>query len=91
MADERFRKWEDIDEIRDVDGVVAVITRNRMNGKTAVGIFKVFDRDGDGMVEKTAFMNPKQLDAVIRLIPIIKKRIAEIEAGDAKPRSAGIR
>jgi hypothetical protein len=78
MSDEPPKRYEDVDRIKDADGVVAVITRHRGNLKLGCAFFREFDRDGDGAVERTAFLNEKNFDAVIRLIPIVRKRMAEL-------------
>ena len=100
MQREREKRWVDKDEIRDVDGVVAIITENTQTGRRCVGFFKEFDRDGDGLKERTAHLNAKQLDAVARLIPTVKKKLAEMEAASSstsedvppiRPRKAGVR
>jgi hypothetical protein len=72
------KKYEDVEEIKDVDGVVVVITRHRATGKLGAGFFKVFDRSGDGDVEKTAFLSERHLDAVSRLVPIVRARMVEL-------------
>lgn len=91
-------KYEDVAEIEDVDGVVVVFTRNRVNGRVGAGFFRKFDRDGDGCFEKTAFLNERHLDAVERLLPQVRKKLAELaapaqETSPAKPttRKANVR
>jgi hypothetical protein len=80
MADDRPpKRYEDIDSIKDVDGVVAVFTRNKNTNRIAVAFFKEFDRDGEGDIERTAFMNSRHLDAVLRLIPQVRKRFEEFQ------------
>ena len=69
--------YEDIEEIADPDGVVALISRRRSNGTLTVGIFKVFERDG--VKEKTSFLNSRHLDAVRRVLDIAEARIKKLE------------
>lgn len=69
--------YEDVDTIRDAGGIVAVISRRKSNGQLSFGLFKVFDRDGDE--EKTAFMPRRHTDAIRRLLPIVERRMDELE------------
>lgn len=97
MADDRPpKRYEDIDTIKDADGIVAVFTRNKNTDRLAVAFFKEFDRDGEGDYERTSFLNARHLDAVSRLIPLVKKRFEELQtkidrenAAAARARSAG--
>jgi len=78
---QRQPRYEDVDHIADVDGVVAVITRSTTNGRLSVGFFKEFlvdEEDPDGPKERTAFVREKQLDAIERLIPQIRKRLQDL-------------
>ena len=84
MSEVRSKKYVDEDVIKDVDGVVAVITRNTTTGKRSFGLFKEFDRDGDGEMERTALINERALDAVERLLPQLRKRLAELRAQDQR-------
>lgn len=70
--------YEDIEEISDPDGVIAVISRRRSNGALSVGIFKVFERDGTK--EKTNFLNSRHFPAVRRVLDIAEARIKKLEA-----------
>jgi len=95
MADDRPpKRYEDIDTLKDVDGVVAVFTRNKNTNRLAVAFFKEFDRDGEGDIERTAFMNTRHLDAVQRLIPLVRRRFEElqtqIDRDDARDARAAI-
>lgn len=81
MADERSRpkKFEDIDRLRDPDGVAAIITRTVASNLLGVAFFKEYDEFGDGVMERTAFMRERQLEAVERLIPLVRARMAELK------------
>lgn len=70
------RRYEDVAELKDVDGVVAVITRAR-NGALAVAFFKEFD-PGDGEQQRTAFVRERQLLAIERLIPLVRAEMARL-------------
>lgn len=74
--------YEDIEDIADPDGVVAVISRRRSNGTLSVAVFKVFERDG--IREKTNFFNSRHFPAVRRVLEIAERRVAALEA-DAAP------
>jgi hypothetical protein len=73
--------YEDIEDIADPDGVVAVISRRRSNGMLSVAVFKTFERDG--VREKTNFFNPRHFAAVRRVLEIAEQRLAVLEAGAA--------
>ena len=70
--------YEDVEEIHDPDGVVAVISRRRSNGALSLGLFKTFERDG--IKEKTNFLNSRHLPAVRRVLDIAEARMAKLEA-----------
>lgn len=65
--------YEDIDEISDPDGVVAVISRRRSNGVLSVGIFKTFERDG--VQERTNFFGARHFAAVRRVLDAAESRL----------------
>lgn len=69
--------YEDLEEIVDPDGVVALISRRRSNGKLSIAIFKIFERDG--VKEKTNFLSARQFAGVRRILDIAEHRIAIIE------------
>lgn len=70
--------YEDIEEIADPDGVVAVISRRRSNGVLSVAFFKTFERDG--VVERTNFVNARHFPAVRRVLDIVEQRLVTLEA-----------
>jgi hypothetical protein len=74
--------YEDIEEIADPDGVIAVISRRRSNGTLSVAVFKTFERDGTK--EKTNFFNAKHFAGVRRVLEIAEKRIEKLEAGSTR-------
>ena len=75
--------YEDIENIIDPDGVIAVISRRRSNGALSVAIFKSFERDGAR--EKTNFFNARHFAAVRRVLEIAEKRLAKLESGEVTP------
>lgn len=79
--------YEDIDEIKDVDGVVAVISERKKGGILSVAFFKEFDREGS--TERSAFLQRRHLDGVERLLPIVRERLDAIGDKLAAARRAG--
>lgn len=69
--------YEDIDEVKDPDGIVAVVSRRRSNGTLAVGLFKEFERDG--VQERTNFFGSKHFAAVRRVLEIVEERVRNLE------------
>lgn len=79
------QKYEDVDEVKDADGVVAVISRPTMYRKPikkndfAVAFFKEYRREDEDETRRTAFLKPKHVTgAVARLVPLVDKRIDEL-------------
>lgn len=70
--------YDDLEEIADPDGIVAVISRRRSNGLLSIAMFKVFDRDGAR--EKTNFFNVRHFAAVRRVLDIVEQRVLALEA-----------
>lgn len=73
--------YEDVDQLDDVTEhghVRAVISQRRGHQKFTAAFFKVFERDGQE--ERTAFFEPdRHFDGLMRLLPLVRKRIAELE------------
>lgn len=78
--------YEDIEDIVDPDGVVAVISRRRSNGVLSVAVYKMFERDGER--EKTSFFNLRHFSAVRRVLDVAEKRVAALEAKFNAPQAA---
>jgi hypothetical protein len=79
MAKDNFIEF---DVIRDVDGVlIAVLTyRTRQNGERMLSYSFMREFDQDGAMRRTCWLNGRHIDAVSRLLPRIKARLAEEEA-----------
>jgi hypothetical protein len=77
--------YEDIEEISDPDGVIAVISRRRSNGTLSVAVFKTFERDG--AVEKTNFFGARHFAGVRRVLDIAEKKISKLEASAPQARA----
>lgn len=73
--------YDDIDEITDPDGVVALISRRRSNGALSVAIFRTYERDGEK--EKTNFFGSKHIAAARRVLDIDEARMTKLEAAGA--------
>ena len=73
--------YDDIEEISDPDGVVALISQRRSNGALSVAIFRIYERDGQK--EKTNFMSSKHIAAARRVLDIAEKKMAKLEAQSA--------
>jgi len=70
--------YVEVARIEDPDGIMAIIS-SRVNGPplVTVGIYKVFDRDGEQ--QKTSFWTIKQTPAVLRVIELATARAEEEE------------
>jgi hypothetical protein len=82
MANAPRSAYEDIEEINDPDGVVAIISRRRSNGALSIALFKVYDRDG--VREKTTFLSARHFAGVRRVLDIAEARIAKLEPPEAR-------
>ncbi len=74
--------YEDVDVLKDADGCVAIISRRVKNGSYSYAVMREFERDGQ--IERTSFMGCDAAPAAHRVIDLAVKRIAELEALDAK-------
>lgn len=71
--------WEEVDQIRDVDGVMAVITKKKTgHPRYAIGIFKVFKPNGSSVEKKTMWVDADKLDAVIRVTKLAQDKITDL-------------
>lgn len=86
---DRKNEFEEVDVLKDPDGLVAVITgRTKPNGRRAYSfmIAKEYDKDGD--VHRTCWLGPNHYDGVTRLLDRVAKRIEQEEDRDrARARS----
>lgn len=73
--------YEDIDEVKDPDGVVAVVSRRRSTGALTVGFFKEFERNG--IRERTSFFEVKHFAAVRRILSVVEERMRRLGAASA--------
>lgn len=86
-------EYTEIDTIREPDSdVVAVITaRQRPSGLTTYSfcISKEFQRREGGPVDRTAYLNPRHLGAVRRILDKVEERIDEERERVERGRRAG--
>lgn len=85
MGRSKPRRYVDIDEVRDVDGVIAVISKQVSRDGSlpekrhfAAAFFKEFMREDTGDKERTAFVKPAQFNGLARLLQIVDNRIDQI-------------
>lgn len=70
--------YEDVDEIVDVDGVVAIMSRRKATGAVSFMLAKIYERDGKP--ERTSFMQRKHIEAARRVLDLVEAKMNEIEA-----------
>lgn len=73
-------EYEDVEVLRDADGVVAVISERKNGTGCAVAIFKEFTRDGK--TQRSAFLQRRHIAAAKRLLEIAEEKMDEL--GDRK-------
>lgn len=73
------KDFQDLDVLRDPDGVVALITHRTRDGRVELSfsIGKEFDRDGK--VERTVFLKPQHLPALARLVEALPAHLELLE------------
>ena len=76
--------YDDVEQITDPDGVVAVISRRRSNGALSIAIFRTFERDG--VQERTSFLSAKHFAGVRRVVDIAEKRMEKLEPSKSRGR-----
>lgn len=70
--------YTEVESLDDAGGARAVISRRNGHALFTVAFFKTFRSDGE--LNKSAFFGLKNLESLERLLPIAKKRLAELEA-----------
>ena len=66
-------EFQVIEVIRDPDGVVAVITERLDNGRISFMLAREFELNGE--TRRSAYLNPRHLTAVRRLIADLEERL----------------
>jgi hypothetical protein len=69
--------FREIDVIRDPDGLAAVITERRDNGRVSFMIAREFERNGQTM--RSAFIARRHLPGARRLLEAVEDRLDQIE------------
>lgn len=72
----------EFDTIEDVDGVlIAVLTyRLKPTGQKMFSLMIVREFDDNGIKRRTPWINSRHIEAMLRLLPIAKARLAQEEA-----------
>jgi hypothetical protein len=70
--------FRDLDTLRNAEGMKAVISQRISNGMITFSIVREFQRDG--RMQSTAFIPVDQIDALIELVEIVRKRCDELQA-----------
>jgi hypothetical protein len=73
------RQYQEIETVRDSDGVVAVITQRVGSNYFSFRILKEYVDQNDGEVKYTSFMGRRHLDAVERVTQQVRDRIDVLE------------
>ncbi len=81
-SDEQPKSYVDLEVLRDADGLIAVISQRRSHGALTFGLFREYDRDGDGQMQRTAFFHAKYAPGVIAMAKLALERITALQ-GDA--------
>jgi hypothetical protein len=71
-------RFENVDELRDSNGLLAKISRRTKTGELTFAILKEFERDGE--TETTSFIPFSKIDALEQLVQALKSRCTEINA-----------
>lgn len=77
-------QYIDIDEIRDPEGIVAVMSQRLSNRAITFAVFKEFERDG--RPERTSFIAASLRAPFRRVIDLVFERVAELETNAATMR-----
>jgi hypothetical protein len=76
------RGFDDIDTLRNADGIIAIISRRRATGAYTVAVMKEFERDG--MHERTQFISENLFDSYQDMVQRAIERVRELRAEDIK-------
>jgi hypothetical protein len=74
--------YEDVDILRDADGIIAIISRRISTGSYSVALMKEFERDD--RTERTSFVPRKGIDAGKRILDRAADRIDELMSLDSQ-------
>lgn len=65
--------FEQIDILRNAEGLIVVITKKRSNGALSCAMFKEFERNGE--TERSSFFQRRQIDQAIELLRLAAERM----------------
>lgn len=65
--------FEEVETVRHPDGVVAVVTTHRLNGRVSFSLAREFDRDGK--VQRTQFLGRRHIEAARALLNDLVERL----------------
>jgi hypothetical protein len=69
--------FRDIAEIRDADGIVAVITERVSDGRLSFGLFREFEKAGK--TQRSAYLAHRHIPGGRRLMAELDKRLEQME------------
>lgn len=69
----------DVDELKDANGITAIISQRRKTGKLTFAIMRKFDEN------VTTFIPEELVDAYVAMAELAKKRMAELRQGGTLP------
>lgn len=75
--------FEELDKLKNADGLVAIISRRISNGTITFAIKKEFERDG--AIEQTSFISEHMMASYLDLVKRVEKRIPELKAKAPPP------
>jgi hypothetical protein len=81
-------QFDELNTIRNSEGLTAVITRKQSNGAISVAIFKEFERNG--VLERSPFFQTRQIEQAVELLQTARAWIKQhaSASGAAGERSA---
>lgn len=74
------RGFNDIDVLRNTDGIIAIISQRRSNGAYTIAVMKEFERDGQ--IERTQFISEHLFDSYQDMVQRAIDRVHELRAAD---------
>lgn len=69
--------YEEIEIVRDPDGVIAVITERKKDGAISFGIYREFERSGE--TARGSFLARRHLQAARRVLEDLEERLEAAE------------
>lgn len=75
--------YVDIDRLQSANGITAVLSQRRKDGKITYAIFREWpqvDDDGTTQVQRGAFMSERHIDSHMEMLRMVRERIAHFHA-----------